>query len=113
MRGGMRSKPSWKLTILSAAALAGAGACGGVSPPAATPDELSRGLVVLYPGGSSEPMEMIFWYAGLREAGIDQAIELSAWGTPGDALKNATDFGAVQASAAREAVRLAKYMDEH
>src|SRR5438477_6691127 len=87
--------------------------CGVIAPPVQTPDELGRGLVVLYPGGSSEPAELLVWYLGLRMANVDQGIDIIAWGTPGDATKNATDFGAVQASAARESVRLGQYMDDH
>src|ERR1043165_3873014 len=87
--------------------------CGVFDPVDPAPDELARGLVVLYPGGSSEPAELSLWYAGLRAAGIDQAIEIIPWGTPGEDVTNATDYALNRERSASEAHRISLYMDEH
>jgi len=100
--------PYW----LSVAAILISG-CGLWSPPAATPEELSKGLVVMYPGALNTTIEMAGVYTGLREAGIDHAIEVVPWQTPMANFLMPTEFLGIQRPWARvEAARIAQYSTE-
>src|SRR5207248_1378404 len=57
--------------------------CGTI-PSEPLPSELDRGLIVIYPGASSAPLEETLWLAALRGVGIHQAIEGVSWGVPFD-----------------------------
>src|SRR5437879_263626 len=63
----MRIVP-WSVVLLICAS------CGNI-PNAPLPSEFDHGLIVIYPGASSVPLEESFWLLGLRAAGIDQAVD--------------------------------------
>lgn len=81
---------------------------GGVLPRPSNP-ELERGLVMLFPGGSSIPEELSAWVAGLRAGGIDLAIDVVAWGDQTDSLGNVTDMPRARERAALQAQRILDY----
>lgn len=78
-----------------------------------TAAEYDRGLVVLYPGGSSAPPEMAAWPPALRLGGVDDAMQIVNWGILGDSLFNATAYERHKEWAQAEAQRLAQFMQEH
>ncbi|MBI5764717.1 MAG: hypothetical protein HZA51_14470 [Planctomycetes bacterium] len=83
-------------------------------PPATTPDELSKGLVVMYPGALNSTTEMAGVYDGLREAGVDHAIEVVPWEGPGANFLMPTTFLASQRPWAKaEANRIIQYSADH
>lgn len=82
-------------------------------PPKPTATELSAGLIVLYPGISSAPTDMINWYTAFRDAGIKQAIEVVPYGPTMDLLGNLVSFARHRTWAADEALRIARYMDTY
>ncbi len=83
-------------------------------PPALTAEELDRGLVVMYPGDFNSTSEMIGLYTGLREGGVDQAIEISKWSPPMESCYAREEFWEkFPAWAAEEAERLAAYQQAH
>lgn len=83
-------------------------------PPAPTPDELNHGLVILYPGIFNTTTEMAGVYEGLREAGIEHAIEVVPWSSPMANFFMPSTFSASQRSwAVIEAKRIAQYSIEH
>jgi pimeloyl-ACP methyl ester carboxylesterase len=88
--------------------------CDTWRPPAATPEALNRGLVIMYPGAFNTTSEMAGVYAGLRDAGVDQAIEVVPWGLPMANFFMPTEFLGTQLPWAQsEASRIAQYSDEH
>src|SRR5262245_54459476 len=75
------------------------------------PDQqLDKGLIVVYPGASSEPLEETFWLLAMRAAGIDQAVDGVVWGVP---LNNFNGADQSRATTPSEAARLTQYMDDH
>lgn len=88
------------------------GACEVWRPPVPLPIEYDKGLVVMYPGSLNTTSEMIGFYFGLRDGGIDQAIEVVQWGA---FLDHIVEPGAAQLRndirAREEAERLKGYMD--
>ncbi|MBN2560522.1 MAG: hypothetical protein JXQ75_06295 [Phycisphaerae bacterium] len=83
------------------------------TPPEPTSEELDAGLIVIYPGVSSAPTDLINWYFALRDEGIIQAIEVVPYGPPMDLLGNLVTYERNRAWSAEEAPRIAQYMDEH
>lgn len=89
-------------------------ACQGWTPPAATPEELDKGLVVMYPGVVNTTTELATVYVGLRDAKIDCAIEVVPWAIPMINFFMPTDFLRLQRPwAIVEANRIARYFDAH
>lgn len=84
-----------------------------LSPKPPSEAEYDRGLVVIYPGSSSTRDEMIGIYVGLKDAGIDQAIELRPWGINAQHWLNITGDTRNRVWAADEAARIAQYQDAH
>lgn len=83
-------------------------------PPETTPDALNKGLVVMYPGALNSTTEMAGVYDGLREAGIDSAIEVVPWAEPGANFLMPTTFAESQRPWAKtEASRIAQYSADH
>lgn len=71
------------------------------------------GLIVIYPGASGVPAEQLAWPIGLRQAGVNEAIEIVSWGRPGDAVFNATAVARHHEWSVNEAQRLARIIDDH
>jgi pimeloyl-ACP methyl ester carboxylesterase len=83
-------------------------------PPVPTPDELARGLVVMYPGVYNTTTEMYGFYTGLRAAGIDQAIEVRPWSLPLINFAVPAEFLHLERPwATTEALRVAQYRRDH
>lgn len=81
-------------------------------PPAA--DEAERGLVRMYPGSFNTSSEMIGFYYGLQEDGIDQAVEVVKWASFLDHMIDPVGAQVrIAESAAQEALRLAAYKQAH
>lgn len=81
-------------------------------PP--TDAELQKGLVVFYPGSFNTISEMVGFYWGFREGGIDQAIEVVQWAPfldhyydPEGSLRRVSE------KAASEAARIVAYQQAH
>lgn len=88
--------------------------CEVWAPPVPTDAERSRGLIVMYPGNDGGSTEMIGFYTGLREAGIDQAIESTRWTLPLESTVSRDIFWLrFPAWAKQEAERLALYQLTH
>lgn len=82
--------------------------------PLPTASEYDKGLIVLYSGALGSDSEMLGFYAALRLAGIDQAIEVPQWTTPvGFGIDPAVTFAQTQADAVVEAARIADYIRTH
>ncbi len=93
--------------------LAGEG-CDVWQPPPPTAQELDKGLVVMYPGSFNTTIEMIGFYNGLRDGGVNQAIVVHHWG--GFMEHMIFPIGTTErnlATAQREAEFLANYKREH
>ena len=68
----------------------------------------------MYPGDFNSSSEMIGFYTGLRDAGVDQAIEISRWAQPVEASWAREQFWEkFPAWAEGEAARLAEYQAAH
>jgi len=63
----------WLIGLLIAAG------CELWAPPPAGEAELSRGLVVMYPGSFSTTTEMEGFYNGLRAGGVEMALQVRRW----------------------------------
>jgi pimeloyl-ACP methyl ester carboxylesterase len=99
--------------LLSAAVILVSG-CELWRPPPATPEEMDKGLVVMYPGVLNTTTEMVGIYSGLRDAGVDYAIEVVPWEMPLANFLMPTTFLASQRPWAKdEASRIAQYSAEH
>ena len=88
-------------------------ACDIWRPPPSTPEQFESGLVVMYPGAANVYTEMAAWHDGLREYGVQHAIEVMPWGQPWDALTNLESLDRNRGWSEREAKRIAAYTDEH
>ncbi|RIK65218.1 MAG: hypothetical protein DCC65_12895 [Planctomycetota bacterium] len=101
----------WVVTIFLLAIGAG---CDVWAPPAPTPAEYDRGLVVMYPGSTNTRSEMTGFHTGLRDAGIDQAIEVVPWALPFVRYVLPGTFLTDQRPWARaEAMRISAYRGTH
>ena len=88
--------------------------CDVWHPPPPTPEELDRGLVVMYPGTTNTCTEMIGFYTGLRDANVDQAIEVVPWGLANEPTWAHEEFWSKFPTwAENEAARLAAYKSAH
>lgn len=56
--------------------------CGCFQAPKVTDEQLARGCVIMLPGIEGNAWQLEDTYKGLRDAGIDQAIEIVPWGSP-------------------------------
>lgn len=82
--------------------------------PLPTATEYDKGLIVMYPGALASDSEMLGFYATLRLAGIDHAIEVPQWTSPvGFGVDSAATFAQTQVDAVVEAARIADYMRAH
>ncbi|HPF39198.1 MAG TPA: hypothetical protein P5081_20190 [Phycisphaerae bacterium] len=57
-------------------------ACGCFQAPDVTDAQLDRGCVILLPGIEGNAWQLEGAYHGLRDAGVEQAIEIIPWGSP-------------------------------
>lgn len=87
--------------------------CWLQAPPKPTPNEMSTGLIIMYPGISSAPTDMINWYTALRRAGIRQAIQVRPYGPTLDLLGNLTGYERNRDWSKEEAKRIVRYMDAY
>lgn len=102
------------LVVLLSILSAGCPAIDVWRPPAPTPEEYARGLIVLYPGSSNLVIEQLGFYTALKESGVDLAIEVRPWGQflehvfdPIGTQPRFTEF------ARQEAARLSEYIRAH
>ena len=109
--GGRVPRVVFLSLLLTAFALPG---CDVWSPPLPTAAETDAGLIVLYPGALNTRTEMIGTYYGLRDAGLEQAIEVRPWGEPfGHIVNVVAQAAAARQAAVLEAERLHQYMLTH
>ncbi len=87
--------------------------CWIQTAPPPTPEELDKGLIVLYPGISSLPSDMILWYEAMRADGVEQAVEVISYGPPLDLIGNLQNFERNKAFSVGEAERIAAYIDDY
>ncbi|HVP10996.1 MAG TPA: hypothetical protein VMV94_07390 [Phycisphaerae bacterium] len=100
----------WIIRTTACVALAISAGCEVWAPPTPTDAERSRGLIVMYPGDDGGSTEMVGFYTGLREAGVDQAIESIRWTLPMEtALFRIPFWMRFPAWAQQEAQRIATY----
>ena len=100
-----------RLLLLASAAAPLAG-CGRFEPVTAA--QLDRGYVLLLPGVANKPSSMAGIAGGLRDAGIDCAIERDLWGSrPFGELRNVQSLERNRKWAAERAGRLAAYQRSH
>ncbi len=89
-----------------------AAGCSQIKPP--TSEELDRGYVLLLPGVGGTANWMGPMIAGLREAGVDDAIDVDAWGKrPLGTLSNLTSYEDNRKEAARLAGKIVEYRNDH
>jgi pimeloyl-ACP methyl ester carboxylesterase len=89
-----------------------AGGCAQFEPVTAA--ELERGYILMLPGVANKPSSMAGIARGLRDAGIDQAIDRELWGDrPFGELKNVRALKRNRTWAAEEAARLVEYRRNH
>lgn len=106
-----RRRTAKRLLVAAAMLLAG---CEVWFPLPPTADEAERGLVRMYPGSFNTSSEMIGFYYGLQEAGIDQAVEVVKWATFLDHMIDPVGAQVrIEESAAQEALRIAAYKQAH
>ena len=108
MRSGKLFLPWAMLLVVSLNA-----GCWIENAPPATEEELDKGLIVLYPGISSLPSDMILWHKAMREDGVEQAIEVISYGPPLDLIGNLQNFERNDAFSVGEAQRITAYIDEY
>ncbi len=85
-------------------------AFGCFQPPDVTDAQLERGCVIMLPGIEGNAWQLEGTYKGLRDAGIDQAIEIIPWGSPPlSSLSNLMDFEENCRRADRIALKIASY----
>ncbi|HKQ46510.1 MAG TPA: hypothetical protein VJZ71_00390 [Phycisphaerae bacterium] len=88
--------------------------CDVWRPPTPTEAELDKGLVVMYPGSFNTTIEMLGFYEGLRQGGVDEAIELVQWAAFLDHYYDPTGAQVRNDERARqEAARFAAYKQAH
>lgn len=76
-------------------------------------EQLDRGAVVLLPGIGGEGWQLAGTVAGLRDAGVDQSLEIIPWGTiPIHPLQHLTDLRANLKRAKKIATRLVELKRE-
>lgn len=102
-----------RVPFIVALSLVGSG-CEVWSPPIPSFDEYGRGLIVMYPGSFNTTSEMSVFYSALREAGVDQAIEVIKWSEAGEHFLNPSGFlDSYRPRARSEAARIAAYQAGH
>ena len=93
--------------VMAGGVLAMAG-CSELRPP--TDDELARGYILLLPGIGSHGFHMAPMITGLREGGVNRAIDLDVWGKrPFGSMVNLTNYEANH----KESLRLAGKVEEY
>ena len=103
---GMRMMWLVGLTALTAA--------GCFSPEPASREQLDRGLVIMLPGIESGSWQLEGSIRGLREAGVDRAIEVIEWGErPFASMDNLSNLPANLERAKKMAERIVAYEKEH
>jgi pimeloyl-ACP methyl ester carboxylesterase len=86
--------------------------CSQFNP--ATPTQLDRGLVMVLPGVEQTAWSMLGLVDGLRDAGVDQAIDVRFWGTrPFGTFPNLCSYELNRKRAKNLAGRLADYVQTH
>jgi len=105
----------WKYVRPGASALAALilfSGCSELRPP--NEQELARGYILLLPGVESSGFYIVGMIAGLRDGGIDQAIDMEMWGVrPFGSLPNLIDYKANRKEAQRLAGKIARYRRQH
>jgi len=109
----LKSRPAEAAGLLSVTlAVASLAGCARFEPVTAA--QLDRGYVLLLPGVANKPASMTGIAGGLRDAGIDCAIERDLWGSrPFGELKNVQSLERNRKWAADRAGRLAEYRCSH
>lgn len=89
-------------------------ACTGCwTAPKQTPEQESRGLIMMLPGIEGRQWELQYAYAALRDAGIDSAIDIRDWSRPTGSLSNLIDLPGNQSLARKLAGDIYKYSRQH
>lgn len=99
------------VAVWTAVLLPGTWGCVFIPRPSA--EELARGYVWMCPGIEGTPILMKSAYEGMRDAGIDCAIEAYDWPSFLGPLDNLIDPTTARTLAQRVAPRIAKYIREH
>jgi pimeloyl-ACP methyl ester carboxylesterase len=84
--------------------------CGCFQAPKVTDKQLDRGCVIMLPGIEGNAWQLEGTYNGLRDAGVEQAIEIIPWGSPPlSSLPNLIDIEENRRRADRIAAKIASY----
>jgi pimeloyl-ACP methyl ester carboxylesterase len=108
MRGGVLTAA---IAVFGAILLSGAAGC--VNIPRPTPAQLARGYVWMAPGIEGSAILMKSAYEGLRDAGVDCAIEVYEWPNLLGPLENLIDPTLARSLARAVAPRIAQYRRTH
>jgi len=109
-KAGIRAT-RWGLVAVAVDLLALSG-CG--VPDEIAPAQLDRGYVAMLPGVEGSDWQLRGVFRGLRDAGLDGAIEVMEWGDwPMASLRNLTSYERNRRRAKGIADRLAAYGREH
>lgn len=109
----MKNRPAEAAGLLSVTlAVASLAGCARFEPVTAA--QLELGCILMLPGVANKPASMTGIAGGLRDAGIDCAIERDLWGSrPFGELKNVQSLERNRKWAAERAGRLAEYRCSH
>lgn len=83
------------------------------SPPPPTPQQLDRGLVILFPGIEGGPWQVEGPYRGFRAAGVEAAIRAHNWKRWFGSLCNLIDIRRNREMAAQLAREIAEYARDY
>lgn len=97
-----------RILLFAAVVLPALTGCWTPSPP--TPQQLDRGLVILFPGIEGGPWQVEGPYRAFREAGVDSAIRAHNWKHLFGSLCNLIDIRRNRAMAAELAQEIAEYV---
>lgn len=101
-------------TLLAVSLLVCIATAGCARFAAPTQAELERGYILFLPGVAGTESSMIHLAEGLREAGIDRAIDFDVWGDkPFAELKNVRSLELNRKRAAERAAKVAAYQREY
>lgn len=87
--------------------------CGIQAPPEPLQEELNVGLILMYPGISSAPTDMINWHTAFRNANIKQAIRVQPYGPILDLVGNLVEYERNREWSKGEAESIVEYMDAY
>lgn len=102
----------WHVIVLLLLCTTGGSGCAHRIPPTAA--QWERGYVVLLPGIEGNGWQFDGLIRGLRDAGVDRAIEVVPWGSrAGQSMENLTNLPKNLERAQRIAAKIEAYQEKH